>query len=71
MRAQRQRQIIAECRDKTAEQRQDQHPQQHGAFMIAPDAGDFVDQRLQRMRILEHVDDGKIGRDVQRDEGCE
>ena len=39
--------------------------------MIAPYAGDLVDQRLQRMRILEHVDDGEIGSDVQGDEGRE
>ena len=66
MGAQRQRQVIAERRDQAAEQRQDRDPQQHRAFMIAPDAGDLVDQRLQRMRILVHVDDGEVGRDVQR-----
>ena len=65
MRAQRQRQIVAEGRDQAAEQRQDRHPQQHRSFVIAPDAGDLVDQRLHRMRILEHVDDGEIRGDVQ------
>ena len=39
--------------------------------MIAPYAGDLVDQRLQRMRILEHVGDGEIGSHVQGDEGRE
>ena len=34
--------------------------------MIAPHAGDLVEQRLHRMRILEHVDDGEIRYDVQR-----
>ena len=66
MRAQRQRQIVAECGDQPAEQREDRHPQQHGAFVIAPDAGDLVDHRLQRMGILEHVEDREVGHDVQR-----
>ena len=65
MGAQRQRQIVAEGGDQAAEQRQDRHPQQHRAFVIAPHAGDLVDQRLHRMRILEHVDDGEIRGDVQ------
>ena len=33
--------------------------------MIAPHPGDLVDQRFQRMRILEHVDHGKVRGDVQ------
>ena len=49
----RRRQIAAEQRDQRAEQRQDQHPQQHRAFVVAPDAGELVDQRHRRMRILE------------------
>jgi hypothetical protein len=64
MRAQRQRQVVAEGSDQAAEQRQDRHPQQHRAFMIAPYAGDLVKQRLGRMRVLVDVDDGEVGRDV-------
>jgi len=46
--------------DQRAERRQDQRPQQHRSFVVTPHAGDLVDQRLHRVRILEHVDDGKI-----------
>ncbi|MHC2272429.1 hypothetical protein ACVILJ_007812 [Bradyrhizobium diazoefficiens] len=60
MRAQRQRKIVAERRDQSAEQRQDRHPQQHRAFMVSPNAGDLVEQRLHRMRILVDVGDGEI-----------
>jgi hypothetical protein len=66
VRAQRQRQIVAEGGDQAAEQRQDRDPEQHRAFVIAPDSGDLVDQRLHRMRILEHVDDREVRGDVQR-----
>ena len=65
MGAQRQRQIVAERGDQAAEQRQDRHPEQHRSFVVTPDAGDLVDQRFQRMRILEHVGDGEIRADVQ------
>ena len=65
MRAQRARQIVAEGCDQAAKQRQDRHPQQHRSFVIAPDAGDLVDQGLHRVRIFEHVDDGEIRIDVQ------
>ena len=37
------------------EEGQDQHPQQHRAFVVAPDAGELVDQRDLRMRILPDV----------------
>ena len=69
---QRRRQIAAEQRDHRAEQREDQHPQQHRAFVVPPHAGDLVEQRLRRMRILEHVGDREVGRDIagrQRREG--
>ena len=65
MRTQRQRQIVAESGDQAAEQRQDKHPEQHRSFVIAPHAGDLVEQRLHRVRILEHVDDGEIRHHVQ------
>ena len=38
MRLQRRRQIAAEGGDKRAEQRQDQHPQEHRALVVSPDA---------------------------------
>ena len=47
--------------DQRAEERQDQHPEQHRAFVVAPDAGDLVDQRLRRMRVLPDVRDREIG----------
>ena len=62
--AQRVRQVAAEEGDGGAEQREDQHPQQHGAFVVPPHAGDLVEQRLGRMRIGPHVLDREVGRDV-------
>ena len=55
-----------------AEQSQDQHPQQHRAFVVSPCAGELVEQRHLRMGILEDVEDREIRRDVacyQRREG--
>ena len=42
----------AEHRDRRAEGDEDRDPQHHRAFMAAPDAGDLVDQRHQRVRVL-------------------
>jgi hypothetical protein len=39
------RQVAAEGRDQRAEQREDQHPEQHRALVVAPHAGELVDQR--------------------------
>ena len=64
--------LLPKTRDRGAEQREDQHPQQHRAFVIAPDARHFVDQRLRRMRIRGNVGDGKVRRHVgvhQREKG--
>ena len=36
----------AEGRNQRAEQRQDQHPEEHRALMIPPYSGDLVEQRL-------------------------
>jgi hypothetical protein len=58
------RQVAPECRQRRPEERQDQHPEQHGALVVSPDAGDLVEQRLRRMRVLRHVGDGEIGDDV-------
>ena len=62
--AQRVGQVAAEQGDGGAEQREDQHPQQHGAFVVPPHAGDLVEQRLGRMRVGPHVLDREVGRDV-------
>ena len=51
-RLQGRRQVAAPDRDHGAEQRQDQHPEQHRALVVAPGAGDLVDQRLRRVRVL-------------------
>jgi hypothetical protein len=45
------RQTPLEGREHPARQRQHADPQQHRAFMIAPGAGQLVDQRLHRVRI--------------------
>jgi hypothetical protein len=50
--AQRGRQVDAEGGERRAEQRQDQHPEQHRALVVAPDAAHLVDHRLGRVRIL-------------------
>ncbi len=71
MGAQRQWQVISKRRDKAAEQREDQHPQQHGPFMVSPYACDLVDQRLQRMRVFINIHHREIRGDVKIGQGCE
>ena len=70
--AQRRRQVAPNSATAAAEQGEDQHPQQHRAFVVPPHAGDLVEQRLGRMRVGPHVLDREIRRDVgvhERDEG--
>ena len=59
------RHVGAEGGDQRAEKGQDQRPEQHRAFVVAPDAGVFVDQRLGRMRML--IDEHQ--REIRLDEG--
>ncbi|MNN71989.1 hypothetical protein D3C81_1879820 [compost metagenome] len=40
------RQIAGKSCNQRTEETEDQHPQQHGAFMIAPNAGNFIKHRL-------------------------
>ena len=66
------RQIVAEQGDCRAEQREDQHPQHHRAFMVPPDARNLVEQRLRRMRVLPDIGEREIRRHIgmhQRQEG--
>ena len=63
-RAQVGRQVVAEQRHRRAAQRQHEHPQQHRAFVVAPDAGDLVEQRLVGVAVLDDVDDREIRGDV-------
>ena len=66
------RQVAAEGRDQRAEQREDQHPEEHRALVVPPDAGDLVEERLRRMRVLDDVEQREVGDDVgvdQRREG--
>jgi hypothetical protein len=56
------RQIDAEQRDQCAEYGEDQHPQQHRALVVAPNAGDLVDQRHLRMRVLVNNGDREVRR---------
>ena len=58
------RKVGAEQRDQRTEQREDQHPQEHGALVVPPYAGELVDQRHRRVRILEDVQHRKVGSDV-------
>jgi hypothetical protein len=64
-------QIGAEHRNERGEKHQHQHPEQHGAFVIAPYAGDFINQRLRRVRILIDIDDREIRRDIERGQARE
>ena len=65
------RQVGAEQGDGGAEDGEDQHPQQHGALVVPPHAGDLVDQRLGRVRVGPHGLDREVGRDVGVHEGEE
>ena len=71
-RLERRRKIAAENGDGGAEQRQDQHPEQHRALVVAPHARDPIEERLRRVRVLGDVGDREVGADVglgQREEG--
>ena len=65
------RQIAAERRDQRAEQGQDEHPQHHGALVVAPDAGQAIHQRHRRIRILVDIEHREIGSDVANGECAE
>ncbi len=67
-RAQLGRQIVAEPRHRRAEQRQDEDPEDHRALVVAPHAGDLVEQRLVGVAVLDDVDDREVGRDIGVDE---
>jgi hypothetical protein len=54
------RQTVPEKRDQRAEDREDQRPKQHGAFVIAPDARHLEDQGDGGMRILSDRGDREV-----------
>ena len=62
--AQVRRQSGAEPRHRRPEQREDQHPQHHRAFVVRPDAGDLVEERLGGVAVLDDGCQRKIGSDV-------
>ncbi len=64
----RPRQGAAEHGDHAAEDRQDQHPQQHRAFVVSPDAGELVDRGRGAVRVLRDVEDREVGGEVGVDE---
>ncbi len=64
VRFQRQRQIAAKHCDQCAKERKDRHPEHHRSFVIAPDAGQPINQRHRRIGIFVDVENGKIGRDI-------
>ena len=55
---------VRKDRDQRAAKREDKHPKQHRAFVVPPDAGDFIDERLQRMGVLDDVDEREVGNDM-------
>src|ERR1700728_4448900 len=57
-------QIGAEYRYQRAEEGEDRHPQHHRAFVIAPDAGEPVDQRHLRIGILIDIEHREIRDDI-------
>ncbi len=64
IRLQRLRQVSAEESDHRGKEDEDQQPQEHRAFVISPDPGDLVDQRLKGMRVLPYVLDREIRRHI-------
>ena len=58
--AQGRRQVASEPGHAGPIQRQDQHPEQKRAFVVPPDAGNLVDQRLERVRVLHHQPQRKV-----------
>ncbi len=66
--AQDRRQAAAEDDDERSKDAEDQHPEQHRAFVIAPDAGDLVDRRRGAVRILRDIEHRKIRRQMRVDE---
>ena len=60
--------LLPNDRDQRAEKSEDGDPQHHGAFVVSPDAGEPVDQRHRRVRILVDVEHGEIRGDVARGE---
>ena len=58
------RQVVTEDRHGAAKACEDEDPEQHGAFVVSPDAGNFIEQRLGRMGILKHVPHGEIGNQI-------
>ena len=65
------RQVAAIDRQRRSEQRQDQHPEQHRAFVVRPYAGDFVEEGLRRVRVGGHDADREVRRDEGPDQRCE
>ena len=57
------RQSAARQHDRRAKARQRQIPEQHRAFVAAPDRGDLVKERLFRVRIVGDVQHGEVRRD--------
>ena len=64
-------QSAAKQGDERAEDRQNEDPQQHRAFVVPPHARDFVDRGHRHVRVLGDVENGKIRGQVRIDEGCE
>ena len=63
--------LLPKHRYRGAEQGKHQHPEQHGAFVIAPDAGHLVEQRLCGMRVEINVRHREIGNHIRVHQGGE
>jgi hypothetical protein len=51
---------VAGERHHAAEQGKDQDPEEHGALVVPPDAGELVDEGLGRVRVLDDVENGEV-----------
>ena len=54
------RKVAAKPGHAGAVERQDQHPEQKRALVVPPDAGNLVDQRLERVRVLHDKPQRKV-----------
>ena len=64
-RPQRGRQVGAEPRHRRAKERDNEHPQEHRAFVIAPDTRHLVEHRLVRVAVEHH----QTQREIRGDKG--
>jgi hypothetical protein len=58
-------------RDQCAEKGEDENPKEHRALVVPPNAGDLIDRRHRRVRILGDIQHRKIGDEMRLDQRAE